>query len=149
MAWTALTVTDVTTRLAGVEVTSLQTIALAAGQTDPIVEIIEQVTDEIRGYVGAGGYALGAAGTLPSKLIGTALAMIRQRVITRLPNAGLMDQDRRDEYKDAIRLLENVSAGKFSLEEPLVLDTETSGKAHSSWDTLPTLNFSLEEQDGI
>jgi hypothetical protein len=47
MAWISITESDVTSRLAGAEVAALKTAAIASGQTDPVAEIIEQVTDEV------------------------------------------------------------------------------------------------------
>ena len=119
MSWSAITATEVKTRLTGAELTALQTVALASGQTDPLVEIIEQVVDEVRGYISANtSNTLGASGTVPSKLISAALAIIRYRLCTRLPVKSLLTEDRVKENKAAIRLLEQVAAGKFAIEDP-------------------------------
>ena len=119
MSWSALTTANVKTRLTGAELAAMQTAALSAGQTDPLPDIITQVTDEVRGYVAANRKnTLGAAGTLPSKLHGAALAMIRYRLATRLPVKSLLTEDRVKENEAAIRLMEQVAAGKFSIEDP-------------------------------
>jgi phage gp36-like protein len=119
MSWSAITATEVKTRLTGAELTALQTVALASGQTDPLVEIIEQVVDEVRGYISANtSNTLGASGTVPSKLISAALAIIRYRLCTRLPVKSLLTEDRVKENEAAIRLLEQVAAGKFAIEDP-------------------------------
>lgn len=149
MAWLALTDTEVKTRLAGAELTALQTAALADGQTDPLPEIIEQVVDEVRGYISSGGYTLGTSQTIPARLVGSALALIRYRAATRLPSSGMLDEDRRNEYKDAIRLLERVSEGKFSIEEAITPDTEISGAPAPAMGDVPILYFSADEQDGL
>jgi phage gp36-like protein len=147
MAWTTITTDLVKTRLAGAEVTSLQTAALASGQTDPLPEIVTQVVDEVRGYVAAGGYTLGAAATIPSKLISATLAITRFRLATRLPRFPF-DDNRRREYEDAIRLLNRVADGKFAVEEPTTTDTETLG-APSPAMTAKTLTMDRTSQDGI
>jgi phage gp36-like protein len=149
MAWIALTVTEVTTRLAGAEVTALQTAALATAQTDPLSEIIEQVVDEVRGNIAAGGYTVGASQTIPSRLVGAALAIIRYRAATRLPQSGILDDNRVAEYRDALRLLERVADGKFAIEDPVTADTEASGAPGPAMDDAPDNYFTRDEQDGL
>lgn len=120
MAWSTLTSSDVKTRLTGAELAALQTAALAAGQTDPLPDILAQVTSEARGYIAANPKnSLGAAGTLPSKLLSAALAIIRYRLATRLPVKSLLTEDRVKENEQAIRLLEQVAADKFAVEDPV------------------------------
>ncbi len=119
MAWSSITAAQVKTRLTGAELAACQTAALAAGQTDPLPEIVTQVVDEVRGYIaGCRENTLGADGTLPSKLQSAALAIIRYRLATRLPVKSLLTEERVEENKAAIRLLEQVAACKFSIEDP-------------------------------
>lgn len=147
MAWINITEAYVQTRLTGAEVTALKTVALASGQTDPLPEIVEQVVDEVRGHVAAGGNTLGSASTIPEKLLSAALAIIRFRLTTRLPKF-TSDDNRRREYEDAVRLMERVADGKFRVEEPIVEDTEeSSGPSPST--SKPDRHFSRDEQEGI
>lgn len=119
MSWQTITSTNVKTRLAGAELTALQTAALATGQTDPLVDVIAQVVDEVRGYISANPKnTLGAAATIPAKLLGAALAIIRYRLATRLPAKSFLTEDRVKENDAAIRLLEQVAANKFAIEDP-------------------------------
>jgi phage gp36-like protein len=148
MAWREITVGDVRTRLTGAELAACQSAALADGQTDPLPEIIIAVVDEARGYIAAGGSALGAAGTLPSKLISAALAMIRYRLATRLPIKSLLTDERKTENSDAIRLLERVADSKFLIEEPLELDHEVSSAPDPQVQD-KTLVYGKTSQDGI
>jgi phage gp36-like protein len=149
MAWISITTSDVQTRLTGPELSATQQVALASGQTNPLPEIIEQVVDEIRGYIAAyGGNTLGSGTTIPQKLLGAALAMIRYRLATRLPVRSLLTQERVDENREAIRLLERVADGGFRIEEPTEADTETHA-APSPQIEAPDRNFSATGQDGV
>ena len=124
MSWSTITSTNVKTRLAGAELTALQTSALASGQADPLIEVTANVIDEVRGYIAANPKnTLGAASTVPSKLVSATLAIIRYRLATRLPTKAFLTQDRVDENNAAIRLLEQVAAGKFAVEDPSSGDT--------------------------
>ena len=147
MAWISITATDVKTRLTGSELTALQTVALSAGQTDPLVEIIAQVIDGVRGYISANAAnTLGAAATVPSKLISASLALIRYRLCTRLPVKSLLTEDRVKENEAAIRLLEQVAAGKFAIEDPVSGDR--SGVAIEQAST-PTRNATRTKLAGL
>lgn len=148
MAWTTITVENVRTRLAGAEVEALQTSALADGQTDPLPEIVGQVIDEIRGYVSAAGVTLGVHNTIPSKLMGAALAIIRYRLCSRLPVSSFMTDARIKENEEAQALLVRVSNGKFLVEEPTETDSEQSS-APSPSITRKTLKYTRKDQDGI
>jgi phage gp36-like protein len=148
MAWTTLNAAAVATRLTGPELAALQSAALADGQTDPLPEIVTQVVDEVRGYVAAGGITLGAAGTVPSKLVSAALAIIRYRLATRLPIKSLLTDTRIQENRDAIQLLQRVADGKFLVEEPTETDTESSSAPSPSFGDR-TLNYERADQDGI
>lgn len=125
MAWVTLVVGDVKAKLAGAEVTALQTAALAAGQSDPVVEIIAEVTNEVRGYVAAcARNTLGSGATIPDKLKSAALAMIRYRSATRLPVKSFLTEERVNENKAALRLLEQVAACQFAIDEPTTASSE-------------------------
>lgn len=107
------------TRLSGPELAALKTVALADGQTDPLPEILADVIHEVRGYVSAcGRNTLAEGATIPEKLKGAALAMIRYRLVTRLPAKSLMNDDRRKENSDALHLMRDVAGCKFAVDEP-------------------------------
>lgn len=146
--WTEITEDLVKTRLAGAEVTALQTAALAAGQTDPLPEIVTQVVDEVRGYIAAGGFGLEEGAKVPSKLVSATLAVIRYRLATRLPARSLLTEERKAENDAAIRLLERVADGKFAVEEPAAASSETIGGASPSM-TAKTRVFTRTDEDGI
>lgn len=127
MSWIAITTDDVKTRLAGAELTAYQTAALATAQTDPLPEIITAVVNEVRGRVAAC-----AANqldvdqtTIPDELLHHALAIIRYRLITRLPIA--VKEERRKEYDDALAVLRDVAACNFAIEQPATASSEEIG----------------------
>lgn len=154
MAWTTLTVETLKTRNAGAEITALQESALADGQSDPVPEIIAMVIDEVRGYIATAEIPLGAASTIPSKLVLAAINRIRFEAATRLPGGSLLDDDRRAANTAAVKLLERVADGKYAVEEPETEDTETiaAGVTPSYTTTNPPQgqrNFDRADQDGI
>jgi phage gp36-like protein len=123
MTWITITASDVKTRLTGVELTALQSVALASGQADPLDEVVSQVIDEVRGYVAANPKnTLGDAGTIPPKLLSAALAIIRYRLATRLPVKSILTEQRVKENEAAIRLLERIADNKFAIEDPVTGD---------------------------
>lgn len=141
MAWAALTVADVESRIGGLELQGLRERAVADGQADPLPEVIIQVTDEVRGYIAAGGVQLGPAGTLPPQISSSALAMIRWRLGGRLSAPGLQTESRRKEYEDALQQCRDVASRKFVVETPQSAGPETiptpvtafGGKTKLTW----------------
>ena len=119
MSWIILTEDGVLTRLAGAELAALKTAALAAGQVNPLPEIITQVTGEVRGYVAAAKLIrLGPDGTIPDELTGAALNRIRFELATRLPVAALLTDARKEANRDAVTLLGRVANGQFLVVPP-------------------------------
>lgn len=122
MAWITITEDDVLTVLSGAELEGYRAAALADGQVDPVDPTIAQVTDLVRGYVaGNPANTLGATG-IPQKLLPPALDIIAYRIPNRVgQDAG---ETRKALQDQAIRLLEQVAAGKFGIEEPETASTE-------------------------
>lgn len=120
MAWITPSADDVKTRLTGAELVAFRTVALASGQADPITQIMLDCANEVRGYVAAGGYTMGAAGTIPPQTLAPALAIMAYRLATRLPLK--VSDDRRKQYEDAIAYLRDVAAGRS------LIETDASGE---------------------
>jgi hypothetical protein len=125
MAWIIPQESDLLTSLSETELAAYRAAALASGQADPVAPTLAQLVDLVRGYVGA--YrpnTLGAAGTIPQKL----LAPLVDLAAVRLPQrVGVPPKDVRKSAADAaVRLLEQVAAGVFNIEEPDVATTETT-----------------------
>jgi hypothetical protein len=130
MSWLTITVETLKTRNAGAEVTALQESALADNQPDPVLEIIQMVVDEVRGYIPPT-IPLGAGATVPSKLLLATINRIRYEAATRLPGGALLDDDRRAANTAAVTLLERVADGRFTVEEAETVDSEVRGAGAS------------------
>lgn len=147
MAWVTITETDLRTRLSDPEITRWKSYFTGPGKTDPVPGIITQVVDEVRGYVAVRN-TLGDGATVPSKLVSTAVVIIRHRFLNSLPGVTI-SEDRKKEYEEARALLERVADGKFAVEEP----TTASGEAQS--DSLgPSVGerdrkFTSDDEEGI
>jgi len=115
MAWITPSADDVKTRLTGAELNAFRTVALASGQADPITQVMLDTVNEVRGYVAAGGYVMGTAGTIPPQTLAPALAIIAYRLATRLPLK--VSEDRRKQYEDAIAYLRDVAAKRTLIEQ--------------------------------
>lgn len=119
MPWIAISEAAVKSTLAAAELTALRTVQLAAGQADPLAEIIARTTDEVRGYVAGNPLnRLGLAGLIPAELEAAALALVRYRLATRLPIKTLLTDARKDEQRDALTLLRDVAGGRFAVIAP-------------------------------
>jgi phage gp36-like protein len=144
MSWTAPTVNDLKTRLAGPELTALSNAAKATGQADPTQEILTRAIDECRGYLAARPDSdMGPAGTLPLQVHGACLDLARYRLCTRLPVASLLTDARYNEYKDALTLLHDVQAGRCIVEAPDTLTTEALPANATPSIRLPHNRFTL------
>ena len=105
------------TGLTGPETAAFKSAALRAGQSDPVPEIMEQVTNEVRAHIADCDRNRLAAGlTLPERCILHAVALVRYRMMTRI-GIGVSDE-REVEYRDARRFLERVSECKVRMEWP-------------------------------
>jgi hypothetical protein len=117
MAWITPAESDVLTVLSETELATYRAAATASGQADPVAPTLAQVVDMVRGYVGA--YkpnTLGLPGTIPQKLLATALDLVAVRLPQRV---GVSPKDVRQMAANrAVRLLEQVAAGTFNIEEP-------------------------------
>jgi Protein of unknown function (DUF1320) len=131
MAWIIPAESDLLTAFSETELATYRAAALAGGQADPVAPTLAQVVDLVRGYVGA--YrpnTLGAEGTIPQKLLAPAIDLVAVRLPQRV---GVAPKDVRKAAGDqAIRLLEQVAAGVFNIEEPDEASTETTSAPRPS-----------------
>jgi hypothetical protein len=125
MAWIIPAESDVLTVLSETELATYRAAATAGGQADPVAPTLAQVVDMVRGYVGA--YkpnTLGLPGTIPQKLLASALDLVAVRLPQRV---GVSPKDvRLLAASRAVRLLEQVAAGMFNIEEPEDATLETT-----------------------
>lgn len=131
MAWIVPAESDVLTVLSETELATYRAAATATGQADPVAPTLAQVVDLVRGYVGA--YkpnTLGSPGTIPQKLLAPALDLVAVRLPQRV---GVPPKDVRKSAADrAVRLLEQVAAGDFNIEEPVEATDETTSAPRPS-----------------
>ena len=121
--WRAITDLDVETVLSGPE---LEAIRSAAGDAegdaaDMLPAIITTVTDEVRAHIeDCPQNRLGPVGTVPERVIHHALAIIRNRLLSRLNmDAG---DSRKVEHRDAVTFFQRVSECKVKIELPDAAD---------------------------
>lgn len=148
MAWIPVTADDIGTRLADPELDAARNALVAAG--DPLPDIVSAVVAEVRGRVAANrANRLGPAGTIPDELLNAALALVRGRLLSRLPVASLMTEDRRAEIKSAEQLLRDVAAGSFVVSLPAepAPATDIPAPPRPSWSARPR-EFSRRQTDG-
>lgn len=118
MAWRALVVADLDTKLTGAELKMIQGSNTAATHvSNAIINIMETV----RGYVAASPeqYVMGAEGTIPARLIEPTLCLLVPKLYSR--SAGLLidlNETRAIEAKNALDLMKDLAHGKFKVEEP-------------------------------
>jgi phage gp36-like protein len=123
--WITLTEDDVLTRLAGAELNAAKTAAKAVGQVNPLPDVLNQVTQEVRARVAACSQnRLGEGSTIPEELKAAALDLARYRLCTRLPVPSLITPQREAEYKDALALLRDVAACSFRIEQPATISDQ-------------------------
>jgi hypothetical protein len=147
MAWIAPVEADVLTVLSESELSTYRAAATASGQADPLAPTLAQVVDLVRGYVGA--YkpnTLGLPGTIPQKLLAPALDLVAVRLPQRV---GVSPKDvRQAAAVQAVRLLEQVAAGVFNIEEPDSPTTETTSAPRPSINA-NARNFTRCTEEGV
>jgi hypothetical protein len=147
MAWIIPAESDLLTTFSETELATYRAAALATGQADPVAPTLAQVVDLVRGYVGA--YkpnTLGLPGTIPQKLLAPALDLAAVRLPQRV---GVPPKEVRQAAANrAIRLLEQVAAGVFNIEEPDAATSETTA-APSPSICGHRRRFDHREEDGV
>lgn len=125
MSWRAITESDVLAVLTETERAAVDTLNLG-DQDSPVEAVIASVTDEARGRIAANpANQLGEDGTLPATVIHQAVAIIRYRLLSRLPVASLVTDARRAEWDEANKFFRDVAKGEVSIERPATAATET------------------------
>jgi len=147
MAWITPAESDVLTVLSETELATYRAAATASGQADPVAPTLAQVVDMVRGYVGA--YkpnTLGLPGTIPQKLLATALDLMAVRLPQRV---GVPPKDVRQMAANrAVRLLEQVAAGTFNIEEPDSPTLETTEAPRPSIEARRP-HFTRRSEEGV
>ena len=147
MAWIIPAESDVLTALSETELATYRAAATASGQADPVAPTLAQVVDLVRGYVGA--YkpnTLGLPGTIPQKLLAPALDLVAVRLPQRV---GVSPKDvRQAAAVQAVKLLEQVAAGTFNIEEPDSPTLETTEAPRPSIEARRR-HFTQHSEEGV
>lgn len=150
MSWITITPELILGKFAGAEDEAARSAALATGQADPVPDLIEQITREVRGYVAAcGRNQLGPAGTIPDELLGAALNRLRFEMAGRLPGGSLMDEDRRTANANALSMLRDVAACRIAVVQPDTVSPEVVSGAAVQVATKTTRVATREKMRGI
>lgn len=152
MAWIILTAETVRAemRLSPAETEAIQNIILG-GQPDNLDSILADVIEEVRGYVaGFPSNTVGPDGTIPARLKASAVAVIRQRWLTGLDAASLINDARTQEYKDAWSTISiKVPAGSFRIDTPATPSSDENPQGPAPVIGANRLHFNRSSQDGI
>ena len=128
MAWVEITEAMAKGAMSSPELDAINLAAIAGGQ-DPLADITATAVQEARAHIAdcaANSLAVGA--TVPERCVHHILAIIRYRMLTRIDME--VSEDRRAEYKAAMRFFERVAECKVSIESPDG-ETEESGSTTS------------------
>ncbi len=127
MAWIIPTENDILSRISSAELEAIRSAVLADGQADPVSETLDQVIDEVRGFIaGNPANVLGPDGTIPEKLLNAALSIFVPMFLARAGGTAIDPEGERAKQRDrAYKTLERVSDGKFAIDEPAEKSDET------------------------
>jgi len=127
MSWEILTTEDVLSEFTLAEAASIRTLqGSGSGSGLPFANIdfiVINVTDEVRGYIAAGGYALDLTSdprTIPISLFEDAIAIARWRLLIATPSfRQLQTEERRLAFEAALKKLALIAAQQFVIEPPV------------------------------
>ena len=131
--WEVLTSEDVLAQFTIAEAASIRSLqGSGSGSGQPFLNIdmkVVAVTDEVRGYIFAGGYTVdGDPRTIPISLFEDAIAIVRWRLLIAVPGfKQLQTEERKLAYEDAIRKLLLISQQKFAIDPPIPSTLPTTG----------------------
>ncbi len=151
--WRALTEADCLPSLSGPENRIYRERLLASGQADPLPEIMEQVTLQIRNAIRShGGNTLHADQSfLPRGAIMHAKALVRYDLLSRLA-VGSDDQPgeaRTNQWREANKWLDLVRSGKELIEAPEGTGTETASSEIEVGSNVPPRKWTRRQQSGL
>jgi len=147
--WITITADDVLTIMAGAELKAVRNQALGTGQGDPLAPTISEIIQVVRGYV-AKSSTLSRGDTVPRKLQGATLVLIRDRLLSRLPISDLTTADRTAQTNAAWRLLRDAGDGTFqvdSADDPISTETASAAPVELVHASKP--HFTRNSLDGL
>jgi phage gp36-like protein len=116
MSWRTITEADVKGAMSEPELSAYNAAAIGVAQ-DPLADITETAVQEARAHIAdCATNSLAAGSTVPIRVVHHLLAIIRFRMLTRVDAS--VSEDRRAEYRAAMRFFERVSECKVGIEAP-------------------------------
>jgi len=149
MSWRAITEDDVRSAISAAEDRTFRQHQVAEGQTDPLLEIIDQVTLDFREAIrsNSANQLDATDGTLPRGSIRHAVAIIRHRLLTRF-NVSEVTEARMAEYREATRYLDAIAEGRRRIEQPDAGETAKAPLPGPAVNPRPA-GWRREDQNGI
>jgi phage gp36-like protein len=144
--WITITQDDVLASINNAELTAALTVQLAPAQPSPLLKLIPDVTEFVRGYCRVRN-TLGLAGTLPQELKNPAIDIIIYRVAKRVRKSAVAKEAKPD-ADDAMETLKAVASGNFAISAPTVATDTISGGSSPAVET-PHRRFGYDEERGI
>ena len=134
--WLILTAGMLQARIAAAEYNALTAAVISSGQSDPIPQLLSDVTERVRLAIRSGGESLGAVNTVPASLRRAALAIAKHDLFSRIAVLRTLAEGAKNDAEKAERMLERVEEGKVKIEAPETADeTETGNAAEYGSDT--------------
>lgn len=128
MAWVTITEAMAKGAMSSPELDAVNLAAIASGQ-DPLADITATAVQEARAHIAdCASNSLAEGATVPERCVHHILAIIRFRMLTRIDME--VSEDRRTEYRSALRFFERVAECKVAIEAPEGA-TEASGATPS------------------
>ena len=134
--WLILTAGMLQSRIAAAEYNALTAAVISSGQSDPIPQLLSDVTERVRLAIRSGGESLGAVNTIPASLRRAALAIAKHDLFSRIAVLRTLAEGAKNDAEKAERMLERVEEGKVKIEAPETdTETETGNAAEYGSDT--------------
>lgn len=152
MSWIEITEDDVWSSMTSAEVNAVRTKLLTAGQSDPLLKIIEQVTLECRTAVKScsDNVLSEVISEIPAGMVYHGVAIIRYRALSRF---GLVIEhggdSRLEEYRAARSYLKDVAKCVVKVDRAGAAENEAAPKGMSPKIKARGRRFSRGQQEGI
>ena len=146
--WLTLTASHLQSRIAAAEYNAFTAALISSGQSDPVPQLLNHVSERIRQAVRSGGkVALGAAGMIPASLIDCGLSIAKYRLFGRVSSMKRFAELAKDDNDQALDELKAVAKGELVPEAPSTA-TEDAPTPQPNI-TERTSDFERGDQDGI
>lgn len=151
MSWTTITIADLKDAKVSALVEACRTAALGSGQTDPVPNIIANVTARIRAEISGCAQNVLDADTakIPADLKSLAARMIMREAMSRLQQQ--LTEDEREEQRNDLRYLERIAKCDVPVGAPdtPLTTTEVQSAAGTPRMTARARNFGRAYEDGV